>query len=189
MALDRRNFLIGLFGFAFLSLSAYSTGRSQHKSKKSKEMETCDFELRPHHVLDIITGYGNGIEYLPHGYGHSQHVVAPKLLENLDLKIKLVLGADEICKGCTHLLPNGKCKDVLSQLNPSPSKQAYNDVLDCRVLDYLSLEINSVMTTREYLKIVNEKVPGIEVICTHPKENQENRLTGLINGLIKLGVR
>ncbi len=146
-------------------------------------------QLRPHHILDIISGYGQGIKFQPHPYGHSLHIVAPKLLSNLDLKIKLVLSADDICEGCKHLMPDGKCKDVLAQLKPSPSKQAYNDVLDCRLFDYLSIEINSVITIRKYLEIVNKKVPGIEKICTHPKRNQEERLNGLINGLIKSGVR
>ncbi len=148
-----------------------------------------DMQLRPHHTLDIISDHGLGIKYQPHPYGHSLHIVAPKLLSTLDLKNKLVLNADDICKGCKHLMPDGKCKDVLGQLNPSPSKQAYNDVLDCRLFDYLSIEINSVLTFRKYLEIVNEKVPGIERICTHPKENQETRLKGLITGLTDLGVR
>ena len=146
-------------------------------------------DLRPHHILDIVTGFGQGKKYKSHPYGHSQHIVAKKLLSNLDLKIRLVLNADDICKGCTHLLTDGKCKDVLAQLKPSPTKQAYNDVLDCRLFDYLSLDINGVLTTRKYLEIVNEKVPGIEKICTHPKEYMEERLTGLIDGLIKLGIQ
>lgn len=146
-------------------------------------------QLRPHHILDIISDHGKGIEYEPHPYGHAQHIVAPKLLSNLDLKIKLILGADDICEGCEHLLPDGKCKDVLAQLNPSPLKQAYNDVLDCQLFDSFSIEVNSIMTTRKYLTIVNEQVPGIEKICTHPKENQDERLEGLEAGLIKLGIR
>lgn len=146
-------------------------------------------QLRPHHILDIISAYGKGIEYQPHPYGHSLHIVAPRLLSSLDMKIKLVLNADDICEGCEHLLPDGKCKDVLAQLSPSPSKQAYNDVLDSRLFDDLSIEPDSVITTREYLKAVNKKVPGIEKICTHPKENQQERLNGLVSGLIKLGFR
>ena len=146
-------------------------------------------QLRPHHILDIISAYGKGIEYQPHPYGHSLHIVAPRLLSSLDMKIKLVLNADDICEGCEHLLPDGKCKDVLAQLSPSPSKQAYNDVLDSRLFDDLSIEPDSVITTREYLKAVNKKVPGIEKICTHPKENQQERLNGLVSGLIKLGLR
>ena len=146
-------------------------------------------QLRPHHILDIISAYGKGIEYQPHPYGHSLHIVAPRLLSSLDMKIKLVLNADDICEGCEHLLPDGKCKDVLAQLSPSPSKQAYNDVLDSRLFDDLSIEPDSVITSREYLEAVNKKVPGIEKICTHPKENQQERLNGLLSGLIKLGLR
>ncbi len=146
-------------------------------------------DLRPHHILDIITAHGQGIEFQPHPYGHSQHIVSLKLLSNLDLKVRLVLNVDDICKGCKHLLSDGKCKDVLAQLKPSPSKQAYNDVLDCRLFDYLSIETDNVISIRKYLEIVNEKVPGIEKICTHPKENQEVRLKGLINGLVTLGIR
>ncbi len=152
-------------------------------------MEHYDMQLRPHHILDIISGHGHGFEYQPHPHGHSLHIVAPKLLSDLDLKIKLVFGADDICKGCKHLTSDFKCNDVLTQLNPSPSKQAYNDVLDCRLFDNLSIVINTVITTRNYLKIVNMKVPGIEKICTHPKEDQEKRLEGLTDGLIKLGIR
>ena len=100
-----------------------------------------------------------------------------------------MLFADDICEGCEHLLPDGKCKDVLAQLSPSPSKQAYNDVLDSRLFDDLSIEPDSVITTREYLEAVNKKVPGIEKICTHPKENQQERLNGLVSGLNKLGIR
>ena len=186
--LNRRNFLIGLSGFTFYNLFANPLGKF-NQNQKVQKMEHHDMQLRPHHILDIITGHGNGVIYQPHPYGHSQHIVAPKLLSNLDLKIKLVLGADDICKGCEHLLPDGKCKDVLAQLNPSPSKQAYNDVLDCRLFDEFSIKPNTLITFHQYLETVNERVPGIEKICTHPKENQEERLNGLIKGLTKLGIR
>jgi hypothetical protein len=95
----------------------------------------------------------------------------------------------DICSGCKHLLPDGKCKDVLAQLNPSPSKQAYNDVLDSRLFDLLIIDPDTMMTTRQYLELINKKTPGIELICTHPKEDSEERLAGLVKGLIKLGIR
>ena len=146
-------------------------------------------QLRPHHILDIISSHGKGIEYEPHHYGHSLHIVAPRLLSDLDQKIKLVLKADGICEGCKHLLPGGICRDVLAQLTPSPSKQAYNDVLDSRLFDDLMMEPDSEITANEFLAAVNNKVPGIEKICTHPKEDQQDRLNGLVSGLIKLGLR
>lgn len=146
-------------------------------------------QLRPHHILDIISDFGKDIKYQPHAYGHSLHIVAPKLLSNLGVKIKLVLDADDICKGCKHLMSDGKCNDVLPQLTPSPSKQAYNDVLDCRLFDHLSIQSDDIMTAREFLGMVDKRVPGIEKICTHPKENEQARLKGLIDGLIKSGIR
>jgi hypothetical protein len=188
-SMNRRNFLIGLSGLAMSNLVACNNKKSQEINEKSQNMESFDMQLRPHHILDIITGHGQGIEYTPHPYGHSQHIVAPKLLSNLDLNIRLVLTADDICIGCEHLLPGGKCKDVLAQLTPSPSKQAYNDVLDCRLFDQYKISPNTVLTFRKYLEIVNESVPGLERICTHPKENQEERLQGLVDGLVILGVR
>ncbi len=152
-------------------------------------LKDSDMNLRPHHIIDIITDYGNNVQYQPHPYGHSQHLAAPKLLSNLDLKIKLVIEGDDICAGCKHLMHDGKCDDVLAQIIPSPSKQAYNDVLDSRLFDHFLLVPSCIITFRKYLEIVNNKTPGIEKICTHPKENPEKRLSGLINGLIKLGIR
>jgi len=154
-------------------------------------MKRHDFllRLRPHHIIDIITDHGKNVHYEPHPYGHSQHTVAPKLLSNLDLNIELVLEADDICSGCSHLLTDGKCKDVLAQITPPPSKQAYNDVLDSRLFDFLTIDPNCIMSTRNYLELINENTPGIEKICTHPKEDSEQRLAGLIKGLVKLGIR
>ena len=176
--INRRDFLVGISGFTISSMLACSDEKSQGDAKQNQKMEDYDLQLRPHHILDIISDHGQNIQYEPHPYGHSLHLIAPKLLLNLDLKIKLVLHADDNCTGGKHLLPDGKCKDVLSQIIPSPSKQAYNDVLDSRLFDFLSIKINSIITVRNYLKIVNEKVPGIEKICTHPKKDQEVRLKG-----------
>ena len=64
-----------------------------------------------------------------------------------------------------------------------------NDVLDSRIFDLFEIESDCIMTTRAYLGLVNEKTPGIERICTHPKEDPEARLEGLTAGLVKLGIR
>lgn len=146
-------------------------------------------KLRPHHVLDILTTYGHGGQFTPHPYGHAVHLVAATMLSGLDLEVRFVIDADEICVPCKHLLPNGKCADVLHQLSPPISKQKYNDELDSRLFEYLGLGASPVMTLREYLEIVNNHLPGLEKICTHPKENQQERLKGLQEGLTKLGIR
>jgi hypothetical protein len=185
-SIKRRDFLVTLSGFtAFNAIAGPLLTTNDQPMNKVQ----FDLRLRPHHIIDIITDHGKDVQYEPHPYGHSQHIVAPRLLSDLDLKIMLVLEADDICKGCMHLLPDGKCKDVLAQLTPSPSKQAYNDVLDSRLFDLLEIDPDSIMTTRAYLAKVNELIPGIERICTHPKEVQEERLDGLVAGLVKLGIR
>ena len=146
-------------------------------------------KLRPHHVLDIVSSYGLDKEFKPHKYGHAVHTVALSIIADVDQKVEFIVGSDEICKPCKHLNPDGQCDDILQQLNPPKSKQEYNDNLDNKLFEYLDFPINSVMTMRKYLKIVNNKVPGVEWICTHPKEDPKLRLKGLKLGLIKLGIR
>jgi len=189
--INRRNFLTALTGIASVSLLSVPFQKMYGSPLNHLSPgEAYDFQFRPHHILDIVTDYGKGTTtYQPHPYGHSLHIVAPKLLAGTGQKIKLILAADDVCKGCNHLLPDGKCNDVLSQLKPSPAKQSYNDVLDSRIFDLLAIEPGTILTFREYLVKVNEHTPGIEYICTHPKEKMDERLSGLINGLIKLGVR
>jgi len=146
-------------------------------------------KLRPHHVLDIIRNYGHFEKFTAHPYGHAQHLVSQKLISNLNTPIKLIIGSDDICTPCIHLLPNGLCGDVLHQLEEPVSKQEYNDSLDRKLFPYLGLKENSVITFQGFLKIVNQKTPGIEEICSHPKEEKSYRLEGMIKGLQKTGIR
>ena len=187
--IKRRDFLKAMSWAAVFGLYGCMDKKTRVDETVLRSPDSKVMKLRPHHILDIISGYGHGVEFKPHPYGHSQHIVARKILSDVDTKEQLVVGADAVCQGCKHLLPNGQCSDVLAQLNPSPSKQAANDVLDCRLLDYLNIKLNTVMTVREYLQIVNDNVPGIESICTHPKEDPQKRLYRLTQGLIKLGIR
>jgi len=143
-------------------------------------------KLRPHHLLDIISDYGHGVEFSPHPYGHALHRVAHHVLNDPDLDIEFVLAADDICFPCQHLQPDGLCDDVLSQLEEPVSKQAYNDDLDGKLFPYLGIELGARLTLREFLERVNQHIPGIEHLCTHPGEKEADRLRGLREGLRKL---
>jgi hypothetical protein len=57
------------------------------------------------------------------------------------------------------------------------------------LLKHFKLSEGAVTTVREYFELVNRDTPGIEKICTHPKEAPERRLAGLIRGLEKVGMR
>ena len=144
-------------------------------------------ELRPHHILDIVKSYGAGSAFRPHPYGHAVHTVAKQILSDLEIKVRLIVGSDEICQPCIHLQPDGLCDDVLHQLNPPISKQTYNDDLDRRLLAYFGLREGDRMTFGEYLEVIREHFEGLPDICTHPGDSVEERTTNLDAGLKKLG--
>ena len=152
-------------------------------------------KLRPHHLLDIITDYGHGVEFRPHPYGHALHTVAAQVLTSPGLAVEFVLAADEICHPCRHLRSDGQCgtdvpiRDVLHQLGEPKSKQAYNDELDRKLFSYFGMRPGEEMTVGAFLEKVNQHTPGVEKICTHPGEEEEDRLEGLENGLTRLGIR
>jgi hypothetical protein len=146
-------------------------------------------KLRPHHLIDIVTEYGHGIQFKPHAYGHALHTVAEQVVSDLDLEVEFVLAADEICFPCKHLRADGQCEDVLHQLDEPVSKQSYNDRLDSNLFSYLGMETGTRMTVRAFLEKLHEHTPGIEKICTHPGEKEEHRLSGLEKGLGRLGIR
>ncbi len=160
---------------------------SSRKLKASANNDAGDetLKLRPHHILDIISSYGNNEKFEPHPYGHSLHTVAGKIIVNPEIKVQLVVENDDICRGCKHLVGT-KCDDVLSQLTPSPSKQSYNDVLDCILLDFMGIKQGTILTIKEYAQIVNRNMPDITSYCTHPKENREERKKGMKSGLKKI---
>ena len=145
-------------------------------------------ELRPHHLLDIVRDYGHGIQRQPHEYGHALHIVAKEVLEQVDQEVVFVIAADAICQPCRHLRSDGSCDDVLHQLAEPVSKQSYNDDLDRRLWPYLGLDKGNRMTVRQFLMRVDQHLPGIETLCTHPGEDQAYRRVGLQEGLKRLQI-
>ena len=143
-------------------------------------------KLRPHHLIDIVHSYGHGAAFEPHPYGHAVHVVAERVIENPDLEVEFVLGADDICRPCRHLRADGQCTDVLDQLEEPVAKQVYNDGLDGRLFSLLDIEPGVRMTARDFLTMVEEHMPGIVEVCTHPGEERQYRHDGLRKGLTRL---
>jgi len=143
--------------------------------------------LRPHHLIDIVTDYGRGRAFVPHPYGHAVHLVALRLIEDTDVEIEFVLAADDICAPCRHLGPDGCCEDVLRQLSPPTSKQAYNDELDLAVFAHLRMEPGARLPLCEFLARLRQQAGVIAKTCAHPGETEADRLAGLTRGLDMLG--
>jgi hypothetical protein len=144
-------------------------------------------KLRPHHLLDIITAYGDNAEFKPSAYGHAVHTCAEIVLNHPDTEVEFIVGADFICRPCVHLV-DGRCDDVVGQLEPAPSKQDYNDDLDRRVCAHLELAEGTVMTVREFVALVAGHYEGLPELCHHPKEDVAGRARKLKAGLEKIGL-
>ena len=144
--------------------------------------------LRPHHLIDIVTSFGHGQEFRPHPYGHALHTVAQAVLADPDVEAEFVIAADDICRPCSHLTPEGLCDDIRVNRPPPLSKQEYNDDLDRRLLAHLHVNDGVCMTVREFLRLVKADVPGAVAVFTRDEQMRRSRLHGLTEGLRKLGL-
>jgi len=142
-------------------------------------------QLRPHHLLDIISQHGAGTPFEPSEYGHALHTVAAAVLADPQMNIEFVVDADDICAPCKHLV-NGRCDDVLRRFDPPKSKQEYNDDLDRRLFVYLGMAEGATMTFARFLRLIREHLDGLEQVCTHPGEDAARRRENLERGLDKL---
>lgn len=145
--------------------------------------------LRPHHLIDILTGFEVGKVPAPAASGHAVHVVVARVNEDLDQPVRFILGPDDICAPCESLGPDGACARILEWHDPPQPMDEYNDDLDGRLFAYLDMEPEDVLTLREFFGRVNARTPGIEVVCTSPVSDPRQRLAGIITGLTNLGIR
>ena len=145
-------------------------------------------KLRPHHLIDIVTSFGHGKDFPPHPHGHALHTVAAEVLANPDIEVEFIIGADDICRPCSHLTKDGRCDDILTKFDPPVGKQDYNDAMDRRILDYLKLPPGTRMTAAAFLRIVAGFLPGIVTVLTADAAIAKSRLAGLRRGLAILGL-
>lgn len=142
--------------------------------------------IRPHHLIDIVSSIGNEAEFKPHPYGHGVHTVANKIMAYKgNVNVRLLIGADDICKPCKNLGLDGLCSDISKTHDPPEPKQKYNDKLDKTLFEFLNLNPGVILSFKEFADIIKLKIPEIMNICVHPKENRDYKLKGLIKGLDK----
>lgn len=142
--------------------------------------------LRPHHLIDIIRNIGQKRPVSAHPYGHDQHNITRRIMENRDEQVRFKSAADDVCAPCMHLDLNGQCNDVLPQFEHRVMKQKYNDELDTTLLDFLRINENTVMTVSEFVDLIETNLEDLVPLCTHPGESFESRRDGLVNGIKQL---
>ena len=141
--------------------------------------------------MDIICQYGAGTPFRPHPYGHAVHLVAAEVIANPEVLVEFVVGADDICAPCIHLV-DGRCDDMITLCDPPIPKQQSVDKADRWLLAFLGIREGQVMTFREYLAILRSNLEGFKAVYTHPDsvaigEDPARRLSRLALGLEKLG--
>ena len=140
--------------------------------------------LRPHHLIDIFKHSGNGLDLSkPHPYGHAQHIIAEKILNNPDTEIEFICENDDICKPCRHRGADNLCSDVLSRFSPPVSKQQYNDELDKSVFEMLEIVSGERMSARVFLELLLSRISEIVPLATHPGQDAEYTESGLLNAV------
>ena len=144
--------------------------------------------LRPHHILDIVASVGAGTPFVPAETGNGVHTVAEILLSGQHPPIRLVAGADDICKPCRLLEDGVRCSNMLRQVEPNLSMQDYNDGLDRKLLVYMRMREGEETTFAAFLSAVARNLAGVAAICTHPGEEEAAKLGKLETGLEKLGI-
>jgi hypothetical protein len=140
-------------------------------------------KLRIHHFYDIIRDFGVGNPITPHPYGHSYHLLAREIWENSSIPIQLVLACDAICLGCNKII-NENCTDTISHRQDFSLKQAFNNHIDSRIMNYCSLNQTEIYTPRQLCQVAgcysNNKIQIYEGNdLNHTTIRHENFMKGL----------
>jgi hypothetical protein len=140
-------------------------------------------KIRIHHFFDSLRDFGSGKNITPHPYGHSYHLVAEQIRNNPDLEIELVVEADQVCIGCSHLV-NGVCDDTVTHRADFRWKEDFNNYLDKRIINVCRIDISKKYSVRSLIRFSKKYIENIEFIYEgNDPEHTHNRKKNVIRGL------
>ena len=145
--------------------------------------------IKPHHFIDIITAFGRGqMDFKPHPYGHAVHTVAERVLKDRDAPLEMDLGADDICRPCTHNI-GGLCNDTIdTSFRPEApwAKREWNLMIDQRWCERLGIKEGDRLTAREFCERLRDLAGDItDVYREIPTERTADRAENLGEGVRK----
>ncbi|MFH1264488.1 MAG: hypothetical protein ABIK89_02085 [Planctomycetota bacterium] len=146
--------------------------------------------IKPHHFVDIVRALGRGqTAFEPHPYGHAVHTVAARLLEAPEALLEIELGADDVCRPCTHNV-GGECDDTIdtSYRPEAPSsKREYNLLLDERWCERLRLRQGQRLDARGLCRRLRQWAGDLtEIYREMPADRTRERAEELRAGVEKL---
>ena len=147
--------------------------------------------IKSHHFIDILTAYGAGRrtwQPMPE-YGHAQHIVAARLMQDRNGTLEMCSGADDICAPCVHNI-DGCCDDMIdTSFRPEApsSKRLWNLLIDNRWYERLHLADGDRLTARQFAKRVEEGLHcGLDAIYREiPAARNTERLRKLEAGVAR----
>jgi hypothetical protein len=112
--------------------------------------------IKPHHFLDIIKLYGRGIKkFVPDpDYHHHFYSVANEIIGNPGVQIELTIDADDICTPCKYLGEDGICVDSIHHIKGIDSKDAWNKIIDQRIIGFTGSLEKPTYSALEYCEML-----------------------------------
>ena len=145
--------------------------------------------IKPHHLVDIITQFGEGRPFEPHPYGHAVHTVAQRILADPEVMLEMELGADDICAPCIHNIA-GLCDDTIdTSYRPAapPAKRDWNLLLDRRWCERLSLSPGQRLTARAFCLLLRDRAGDLTDIYREiPPDRTAQRAARLAAGVDRM---
>lgn len=140
-------------------------------------------KIKIHHFFDMIRDFGSRKNIVQHPHLHSYHSVAEIISNNANVELELVIGADEVCSTCTHLI-NKKCDDIITHRTDFAGKEDFNNHLDKRIMEICGLVSTKKYTPKTLCESANQYIDNIEFIyegndLPHTLQRKENVTKGL----------
>lgn len=163
----------------------------------SQSTEVDLYNIKPHHFLDILKLYGNGLEDFTKDqrYGHDFWKIGNLILNNPETELVITDGGDDICSPCIFYKPDvGKCGDKM----PAPydeqyTKETWNKMIDGALMERLHLEngksITAIALARLCLSAMSTEQDAIEFFDNAWQEEnpdlREKRRNLTVKGLLR----
>lgn len=140
-------------------------------------------KIKIHHFFDMIRDFGSNKKIVPHPHLHSYHSIAEIIREDANVELELVVGADEVCSTCSHLI-NKKCDDIITHRTDFAGKEDFNNHLDNRIMEICGLQVSEKFTPKKLCEISNKYLENIDFIyegndAEHTLQRKKNVMLGL----------
>lgn len=142
-------------------------------------------QIRPHHLLDIISDLGAGITHTnrkPHPFGAAVNDVTRDLLAVQNPVIQLTDRIDTICLSCSQL----KNKRCTARLSDTLLMRDYNDVLDDALFALLDIHPGQQIQLKDFIKKLTPVLVEAVHLFTEPNIPIPLRLKQTSMGIAKL---